>query len=64
MILGGTMLAPNILKMMSIAESMGANALIDKEFAQAMMLVKLAFVLILALLVAAVWLSVFRKKTN
>ncbi|MDR1098239.1 MAG: DUF2269 family protein [Tannerella sp.] len=57
---GGIVIAPSLLKMLSIAEELGNAALHDSEFVHSLLTLRISFSVLLMLLVTAVYLSVFK----
>ena len=62
MILGGIIFAPAIFKMLSIADEIGGDAIIDPDFIKLKYLFNGSLIIILVLLLMAVFLTVFKPK--
>ena len=61
-ILGGVMLTPSILNMLSIVKKMGGEAIFDPYFIKSMNIFTGTFVVILVLLITAVCLTVIKPR--
>jgi hypothetical protein len=64
MLAGGIVLAPSILKMLSIADEMGSAALLSQDFLSSKSIFTISFIVILVLLMLAVYLSVFKPESS
>jgi hypothetical protein len=59
-ILGAAVLAPSVLNMLFVAEIMGENAIFSSEFQTSKSIFLTALIIVIALLLTALYLSVFK----